>query len=159
MSRNRLFIIIAFISVFTLHLLFSVNKNMQIYNNWVQMQDVNFLSLYFQRLDFFIGLSYALAIAFTVYAIIKFIALNKNCLEGVVGGATLTGIIYFLGCFLIGCCGSPMLVVYLGLLGPKFLGFTKPLVFLFTIISVLIGIYWIKKKARTANSCCLPKLK
>ena len=159
MSRNRLYIVVAFISVFTLHLFFLVNKNMRIYNNWAQMQDMNFFSLYFQRQDYFIGLSYALAVAFTVYAIIRFIELNKKCLEGVVGGVTLTGIIYFFGCFLIGCCGSPMLVVYMGLLGPKFLGFTKPLVFLFTIVSVLIGLYWIKRKAMTANSCCLAKNK
>ncbi len=153
MTRNRLFVAGAFIGVFMLHLFYSVNTHARVYKNWVQMQDVNFIFLYFQRLDFLMGLSCALAVAFTVYAIIQFIALNKNCLEGVVGGATLSGIIYFLGCFLVGCCGSPMLIVYAGLFGPAFLRFTKPLIFLFTALSVLIGVCWIKRKAKTGVVC------
>lgn len=159
MSKNRFYVFVAFFCVFALHLAYSVNRSMQIYSDWVQMQNVNFVVLYFQRLDFFLGLSYALAVAFTVYAVTQFVSLNRNCLKGVVGGVTLTGAIYFFGCFLIGCCGSPMLIVYMGLLGPKFLGVTKPLVFLFTAISVLVGFYWIKRKAKSIDGCCLPKKK
>lgn len=157
MNRNHFFIAIAFVGVFVSYLFFSVNKNIQIYNNWVQMQDVNFVSLYFQQLDFFLGLSYALAVAFTVYAFFQFMILNKNCVGGVIGGITLTGLLYFLGCFLIGCCGSPMLVVYLGVFGSSVLGFTKPLVFIITLISVGIGYFWIKKKAKSPTKCSLKK--
>ncbi len=121
------------------------------------MQDANFVLMYFQQLDFFIGLSYALAISFTVYAFFQFMALNKQCVEGVIGGITLTGLLYFLGCFLIGCCGSPMLVVYLGFFGSSVLGFTKPLVFVITLISVTVGYFWIKKKAKNPKKCNLTK--
>ena len=45
------------------------------------------------------------------------------------------------GCFLIGCCGSPMLAVYLSLFGAKALGLGKPLMALVTLVSVNCG-YW-----------------
>jgi len=38
------------------------------------------------------------------------------------GGVTLLGALMAGGCFLIGCCGSPMLAVYLSLFGAKGLG-------------------------------------
>jgi hypothetical protein len=34
-----------------------------------------------------------------------------------IGGFSLTGFLVATGCFLVGCCGSPMLVVYLNLFG------------------------------------------
>jgi len=68
-----------------------------------------------------------------------------------VGGVTLTGILYVGGCFLLGCCGSPMLTVYLSLFGSSFLGITKPLVATITTVSVVIGYFWIEKKSK---SCC-----
>src|SRR5208283_3790556 len=43
------------------------------------------------------------------------------------GGLTLLGALMAGGCFLIGCCGSPMLAVYLSLFGAKALGLGKPL--------------------------------
>ena len=45
------------------------------------------------------------------------------------------------GCFLIGCCGSPMLAVYVTLFGSRALGVGKPLTALVTLVSVDCG-YW-----------------
>ena len=41
-----------------------------------------------------------------------------------------------------------MLPVYLGLLGPKFLGVTKPLMFVLTVLSIAVGYAWMIKRAR-----------
>ena len=57
------------------------------------------------------------------------------------GGVTLVGALMAGGCFLIGCCGSPMLTVYLSLFGAKALGLGKPLMALVTLVSVSCG-YW-----------------
>lgn len=36
------------------------------------------------------------------------------------------GVLYTVGCFALGCCGSPMLPIYLSLLGGKFAGVGGP---------------------------------
>ena len=82
---------------------------------------------YFERQDFLLGLSYAITAAFTVYAIVNFLEKRKSGIAGTIGGFTLAGILYFTGCFLTGCCGSPMLTVYLSLFGSSILGIAKPL--------------------------------
>jgi len=51
-----------------------------------------------------------------------------------------------------------MLIVYLGLWGSKFLGFTKPLILIFTLISVIVGYFWIKKKGKTQDICCVREI-
>ena len=37
------------------------------------------------------------------------------------GGITLSGFLAVAGCYLLGCCGSPMLAVYMSLFGVSFL--------------------------------------
>jgi len=109
------------------------------------------ISLYFKKQESFLGFSYALAGAFTIYTLLKFLQNRKSGITGIVGGFTLTGVLYIGGCFLLGCCGSPLLAVYLGLFGSSFLGFTKPLIAIITTISVVIGYFWIEKKSKI---CC-----
>jgi hypothetical protein len=58
------------------------------------------------------------------------------------------------GCFLIGCCGSPMLAVYLSLFGAKALGLGKPLMALVTLISVSCG-YWCLSRRLARGSTCM----
>lgn len=152
MRKKLIYPIITFILVFLFHAIYSIWKISKISQKWVQFESVSLTLLYFKRLDFFLGYSYALAGAFTIYALIRFIQNRRNGVIGVVGGITLTGILYIGGCFLLGCCGSPMLVVYLGLFGSSFLGLMKPLIAIITTMSVVIGYFWIKKKSK---SCCV----
>ncbi|NIA31624.1 MAG: hypothetical protein GWP06_17160 [Actinobacteria bacterium] len=103
-----------------------------------------------------LGISYALAGAFTIYAFLKFQSNRKKPgIAGMIGGLTLTGALYGGSCFLLGCCGSPMLAVYLGLFGPSFLGFTKPIILITTIFSLFIGFWWIEKKTKECS--CVDK--
>lgn len=152
MRRKTFYPLTAFGLVFLFHAIFSIWKTTRISRQWVQIEDISLVSLYFKRQDFFLSFSYALAGAFTIYAILKFIQNRSSGVAGVLGGVTLTGILYFAGCFLLGCCGSPMLVVYLSLFGSSFLGFTKLLVAIITTISVVVGYFWMNKKSK---SCCV----
>ena len=154
MKKKTVYTIGTFIMVFVLHLLFAYWNSLQISKQWVQIDNTSFLPSYLEQKDYFMGLSYALASAFTVYAVLRFLQNRSSGVGGVIGGVTMTGILYFGGCFLLGCCGSPMLAVYLNLFGSSFLGFTKQLTFIFTLLSVVVGFFWMKRKANAASCCC-----
>lgn len=102
--------------------------------------------LYFTEGEYFLGLSYAMAAAFTIFALSRFKFDKNKGILGIFSGVTLSAALYAFGCFLIGCCGSPMAVVYAGLLGSSFLGFTKPIVFIITLLSIGIGYRLMLKK-------------
>lgn len=161
MRRNILYPLSAFVLISLFHAIYYTWKASENLKHWVQIENISLLSLYFKRQDYFLGFSYALAVAFTIYALLRFLQ-NRRCgVAGVAGGLTLTGILYIGGCFLLGCCGSPMLAVYLGLFGSSFLGFTKPLIAIVTAVSVVIGYFWIEKKNKSVmksmigdKKCC-----
>jgi len=152
MKKRTLYPLITFGLVFLLHMVFSIWKASHILEQCIRIEKTSLLSLYFRQQDFFLGFSYALAGAFTIYALLKFLRNRSSGIAGVAGGVTLTGLLYVAGCFLSGCCGSPMLAVYLSLFGSSFLGFTKIVVAIVTVISVIIGYVWLEKKSRT---CCV----
>jgi hypothetical protein len=136
-----------FFLIFSMHVIYSILSSIQISKQWVEIEHINYFLLYFNQQDFMLGLSYALAGAFTIYTFLKFQKNRKKSgVAGIMGGVTLTGILYGGGCFLIGCCGSPMLAVYMGLFGSSFLGLAKPLVLILTILSIVIGLFWIEKR-------------
>lgn len=150
--KNKKYPAIAFILIFIVHAVYSVYGYWRVAQLWVDAKINNTLLLsYFSSNDYLLGFSYALAGAFTVYSIARYFAGHKNAGKGAVGGLALSGFLYFGGCFLIGCCGSPMLAVYLSLFGSKFLGFTKPLIAVITVVMVVISYFWLNKKN---NSCC-----
>jgi hypothetical protein len=154
MRRKLFYPILAFFTVFALHAAYSIRQAAYISRQWVQLEEVDQFASYLARQDYFMGLSYAIASAFTIYAIMR-VAGGRKGWAGVIGGGALTGLFYFGGCFLLGCCGSPMLVVYLNFFGASFLGFTKPLTLLLTVISVVIGYFWMEKRAKK-NATCSP---
>ncbi len=101
------------------------------------------------------GLSYALAAAFTVYSFMRFSRGQRGGLSGAIGGITMTGVLYFGGCFLLGCCGSPMLAVYLSLFGSSYAGFTKPIVLVVTVVSIGLSWLWMQRKTGANNKLIL----
>lgn len=94
-----------------------------------------------------LGASYALSAAFTMYALLIFRENRRRATAGAVGGLAAMGALYAVGCFALGCCGSPMLPIYLGLLGGKFAGVGGPLTFGLTLLSVGIGFLILGRKA------------
>ncbi len=102
--------------------------------------------MYFSEQEYFIGLSYAIGAAFVAYSLLTGIEKRLGANKGVLTGVSALTIVYGGGCFLTGCCGSPMLVIYAGLFGTTFLGFTKPMMLAITIITVEIGFYWMNRQ-------------
>lgn len=102
-----------------------------------------------------LGASYALSAAFTMYALMVFRENRRKAAAGAVGGLAAMGVLYTVGCFALGCCGSPMLPIYLSILGGTLAGVGGPLMFGLTLLSVGIGFLILGRKARCAceGSC------
>ena len=154
MKKKILLSLGAFVVVLALHASYFVLQGKKLAERWVMMNDTNYLQLYVERSEYLIGASYALAIGFSVFALLRFLETRKKGFAGLVGGITLTGVLYVAGCFLLGCCGSPMLAVYLTLFGSSFLGFTKPLTFGLTFASIVVGYIWMERKSVPEPDCC-----
>jgi hypothetical protein len=97
---------------------------------------------------YWLGSSYAVSAAFTAYALLIFRENRRKAAAGTVGGLAAMGALYTIGCFAIGCCGSPMLPIYLSLLGGEVAGIGGPIMFGLTILSVGIGFMILRRKAR-----------
>jgi len=108
---------------------------------------------YITEMDYLMGLSYALGAAFGAWALGQYLRTRQAAMAaGAAGSITLVGIFMATGCFFVGCCGSPMFGVYLGLFGAKALGIGKPLMAIFTLLSVAWGSWYLRCKLATA--CC-----
>ena len=163
MNRSGLAVMaVVFAAVFGLHFGLVSWQQAQVAAQWVRVSSAPGISAwerYVERGDYWFGYSYALAAAFTVFAFAMTIRQSRRAASGVVGGVTFLGVLYGAGCFLIGCCGSPMLAVYLSLFGSSILGFLKPIVAAITTLSVVVSAVLILRRAR-ASSCatCQPAL-
>jgi hypothetical protein len=113
---------------------------------------------YIQAQDYYMSFSYALGAAFAAWALIKFLDVRQAAMAaGAAGSLTLVGVLMGAGCFMIGCCGSPMLGIYAGMFGAKALGVGKPLMAFVTVLSVGFGYCYLNKRlARIgcSNSSC-----
>ncbi len=154
MKKKLLFSLIGFTVVLLLHVSYSVWESKRLAERWAELSGTNYFALYLGRGEYFIGTSYALTTGFSIYALLRFIESQKRGLAALLGSVTLTGVLYVAGCFLIGCCGSPMLAVYLTLFGSSFLGFAKPLTLILTFTSVAVGYVWMERHSVSATDCC-----
>jgi len=110
-------------------------------------EESSWLSVYLENQNYWLGYSYALALTFAAVAVRRFRE-NRTGADRrfAIGGVTLTGVLAATGCFLIGCCGSPMLVVYLNLFGAAFLPLAKPLMAAITTVTVVFVWFWMNRK-------------
>jgi len=108
------------------------------------------LTRYVRPGEYWLGLSYGLAGSFAAFCLVRAIRIRRQALAASAGPLALGGALWATICFFTGCCGSPMLPVYLGLLGPKFLGVTKPLTFGLTLLSIAAGYAWMLRRSRMA---------
>lgn len=154
MNSKKFYIILSFLLFFVFHFLYKLYKISLVSKKWVSTGNSNLFLAYIKNQDYFISLSYAILFSFSIYLILSFFEGNKKNISQAIGGIGLLGIFYFFLCFLLGCCGSPMLGIYLSLFGVSFLGFTKPLIFIITLFSVVLGIFWKKKKKEKEICLC-----
>lgn len=109
------------------------------------------LERYLREQEYFIGISYGLSFAFVAFAFLKFKEKRRNALKSAFGGGLLSVLIWF-ACFLFGCCGSPMPIIFLNLIGLSNLKLHKIILFLMTVIFLALGHLWLNKKSR--QNCC-----
>jgi hypothetical protein len=107
---------------------------------------------YLRSGEIYLGFSYALAAGFTVLMVGNLIRNRKRAFQGVAAGASIGAFLYLGGCFLVGCCGSPLLPVYLSLFGAKALSITKPLIAGVTTASVSLSYIFLVH--RKGAPCC-----
>lgn len=107
---------------------------------------ISWLQRYIETKNYWLGYSYALSLAFAAVALRRYRE-QRYCSKTslAIGGVTLSGFLALAGCFLVGCCGSPMLVVYLSLFGAWFLPLAKPLVAVVTTISIAGAWWWMTR--------------
>jgi len=147
-----------FIVVFGIHYLLSgiFPENSATQNKWATV-GTDWMSAYIASQNYWLGFCYALSLAFAAYAVLKFLQ-NRASNSGrlAIGSVGYTGILAVAGCFLLGCCGSPMLAVYIGLFGASFLSFIpfmKPLVALITLVSISVAFIWMHKRTKSTKEC------
>lgn len=125
-------------------------RNLASTNSWMT---------YFQQRHYFLGYSYGISMAFVVYSFQKYQE-QKYCGAKtlMIGSLGFSGFLGIASCFLIGCCGSPMLVVYLSFLGTQFLSFTKPLIAIISSVLISAGWLWIvyRSKVDAAQLVSIP---
>lgn len=124
----------------------------------------SWLGPYFESGGYWLGFSYAYPAAFAASAFRRYLERRRRT-DGAfaVGGITVSGILAAAGCFLTGCCGSPMLAVYLNLFGASFLPFARPLMAGITFVFVTLSWAWMIRRSGKveipspeADSCADP---
>lgn len=150
-SRRAWLPLSVFVFVWTLHYvwlgMFPEQEAAQ--SQWVSLDGlvkVSWWTRYVESQSYYLGFSYALALAFAVVALRRYQE-ERFCRarQVAIGGVTLSGFLAVAGCFLIGCCGSPMLAVYVSLFGTAFLPFAKPFVAALTIVSITAAGWWMRR--------------
>lgn len=145
-----------FLAAFVMHALYMRHVLAAPLDGWADnsMSDSFWgLGPYLQAQEYFVGFSYALGAAFALWSVGQFVRSRRAAAAaGAVGSVTLVGVLLAGGCFLLGCCGSPMLAVYTGIFGAKALGAGKPLMALVTLLSVGCG-YWCLSRRLSRGDC------
>lgn len=115
------------------------------------------LSNYLETGSLWLGYSYGISFAFATVALLRYLrARSAAAGRFALGGTTFSGLLAFFGCYLTGCCGSPMLLVYLNLFGAGFLPFAKPFIAVLTTVSILGVWWWMARMDRKREVCCSP---
>jgi hypothetical protein len=150
---------VAFVAVFVGHVLYLWYVTIAPQKDWADNfnPSVNFWQSYMMSQDYFVSFSYALSASFAVWATARFMYSRRRAAAvGAFGGVSLVTLLAAAGCFLIGCCGSPMLPIYVSLFGSKAAGIGKPLMALISLISIGGGYLYVVR--RPECNCTAPEI-
>ncbi len=107
---------------------------------------------YFFEGAIWLGYTYALSAAFAVWAVLQYFSRRASA-GAALGSFSLAGALWASACFMVGCCGSPMLGVWVALLGSAAAPWLGPASALLTTVSVLTAGYWMRRRA-AVRACC-----
>ena len=156
MAKHILYPLLAFIATLGIHYLwlgiFPETDPAQ--SQWVLVpSERSWWDVYIEAGSYWLGYSYALCVAFVVMVTQRYLLTRcRTTGRMVIGGVSLTGGLAVFACFLIGCCGSPMLIVWINLFGAGFLPLAKPLVALMTTCSIVIAWFWMHRRSKEPQS-------
>lgn len=139
----------AFVAVFAGHVLCLRYLTSAPQKGWADNfnPSASFWQSYMISQDYFVSFSYALSASFAVWATARFVYSRRRAAAvGAFGGVSLVTFLAAAGCFLIGCCGSPMLPIYVSLFGSKAAGIGKPLMALITLVSIGGGYLYLLRR-------------
>jgi hypothetical protein len=143
-----LFGAVAFVAVFVGHVLYLRYLTIAPQRDWADNfnPSPSFWQSYVIGQDYFVSFSYALSAGFAAWAAARFMHSRRRAAAvGAFGGVSLVTLLAAAGCFLIGCCGSPMLVIYVSLFGSKAAGIGKPLMALISLVSIGGGYLYVAR--------------
>jgi len=136
--KKKLLLLTIFIIALSLHLAyFKVTEEHCASIGWFQR--------YVLEQEYFVGFSYALSFTFMTFAFLKYKENRKNALKAGLGSGLLVVFLWF-SCFFFGCCGSPMIIVYLNLFGLSTLKIPKVILLLMTVIFLSIAYIFLMRK-------------
>lgn len=142
-TRKAVVLFAVFIIIFVLHLLiYKITEG--------NCGGIGWFQKYINDQEYFLSISYALSFVFMAFAFLQYKENKKNSLKAAAGGGLLA-VVLWLSCFLFGCCGSPMLVVYLNLIGLSSFKIPKLALLFMTIVLIAIGYIWF---VRSKGNCC-----
>ena len=157
--------LVAFVLVFGLHAFYVRHLSRLPVEGWAPETAIADNGLwgfrpYIQARDYFTSYSYALPLAFAVVALRRYRQCRQQRLcaarNVAIGSVTWSGFLAASGCFLLGCCGSPMMGVYLSLFGASFLPVVKPLVAGLTTLMIAGSYWWMVRRTRTDSKPVTP---
>lgn len=155
---------VAFVAVFVGHILYLRYLTITPRKDWADNFNPSgsFWQSYLISQDYFVSFSYALSASFAVWATARFMySRRRAAMVGAFGGVSLVTLLAAAGCFLIGCCGSPMLVIYVSLFGSKAAGIGKPLMALISLISIGGGYLYVVRRSEcdctSPETCPVPE--
>ncbi len=164
-ARRLLLPISVFAAVWIFHYVFLTlfPEGASIQAQWLSVEGHPTLSVwgrYVASRSYYLSYTYALSLSFAATTYRRYRE-KQSCTTRRValGGIGISGILSVGGCFLLGCCGSPMLGVYLSMFGASFFPFAKPLVAGISTLMLLIAWIWVRRKEKqllSETSCeCL----
>ncbi len=130
------------------HFGFSLYQAAQHLSSWVALEEHPALSAYLRTQTYWRSYAYGLAAGLTLHALLRSQAVRTKGILGALGGVTLAALLPTLGCFLVGCCGSPLLPIYLSLFGGTIVRLENPLIALLTTLSAAWGLLWLSRRSR-----------
>jgi hypothetical protein len=104
--------------------------------------------------EYIIGISVACSFAFAAFVLQRTVLQTQMKLATAAGASGFSTFMAVFGCFLVGCCGSPMLAVYAGIFGAAFAPLAKWLTLVVTLASIAFGFWWIRRNEKKCLRDC-----
>lgn len=137
-----LFPALTFVIVFISHIAF-----FKFINFGCQSDGPGWLAAYVRLQEYYLGFSYAVSLAFAAFAFMKFKECKRKAFAAGISIGAWAVILWIVGCFLAGCCGSPMWIVYLNLFGVSMLKIPKWLMAAISLTMVFLSYLWLKRRS------------